>query len=181
MIAIIVIASNLKAQETGTFTDTRDGKIYKTIRIGTQTWMAENLAYKADINCWAYDQNDSNVLKYGYLYNFEMANKVCPTGWHLPGKDEFSILLQNVGGAGKNAFTALVPNGTSCFSALFGGMRLSEDNFINIDFGAIFWSNASWYLYLNSGDPMLIENANTANVATGLGENLGFSVRCIGD
>jgi uncharacterized protein (TIGR02145 family) len=181
MIATMIIAISLKAQQTGTFTDIRDGKIYNTIIIGTQRWMAENLAFKTDINCWAYNQNDSNVINYGYLYNFEMANKVCPVGWHLPSKDEFLILLQNVGGAGENAFNALVPNGTSGFSALFGGMRLNNGIFINIDFGATFWSNSSWYLYLNSGDPMLMENANKANVANGLGENLGFSVRCIGD
>ena len=84
-------------QETNTFTDSRDGKTYKTIKIGTQIWMAENLRYKADSGCWAYKNNENNANKYGYLYNWETAKKVCPAGWHLPSDDEWTILTNYLG------------------------------------------------------------------------------------
>jgi len=74
------------------FTDHRDGKVYKTVRIGNQIWMAENLNYAlADIKCY-------NNTKYGGLYDWETAKKICPAGWHLPNNDEWQILIDFVGG-----------------------------------------------------------------------------------
>jgi len=83
---------------SGTFTDARDGKTYKTITIGNQTWMAENLAYKATKGCWAYDDNEANVAIYGYLYNWETAKTACPDGWHLPSEAEYKVLFEYLGG-----------------------------------------------------------------------------------
>jgi uncharacterized protein (TIGR02145 family) len=99
----------------GTFTDTRDEKTYKTIKIGKQVWMAENLNY-SEGKC--YDDVPANCGKYGVLYNWphamalpydcwinECASQVsakhkgiCPDGWHLPSNEEWKALVSSVGG-----------------------------------------------------------------------------------
>jgi uncharacterized protein (TIGR02145 family) len=84
--------------ETETFTDSRDGKIYKTIIIGNQIWMAENLAYKATEGCWANNNDSAIVNTYGYLYNWDAANSACPAGWHLPSDVEWQELINFSGG-----------------------------------------------------------------------------------
>lgn len=77
--------------------DTRDGKVYKTIQIGRQTWMVENLNYETE-NSYCYDDDLANCEKYGRLYTWEAALNACPEGWHLPTKEEFETLISNVGG-----------------------------------------------------------------------------------
>jgi uncharacterized protein (TIGR02145 family) len=94
--AILIIALNSLAQLSGTITDSRDNKVYKTIKIGTQTWMAENLAYQASDGGWMY--KDQSNLAYGYLYTWETAKNSCPLGWHLPSKAEWEILATYLGG-----------------------------------------------------------------------------------
>ncbi|OWV13842.1 fibrobacter succinogenes major paralogous domain-containing protein [Fibrobacter sp. UWH1] len=110
----------------GTMTDTRDGQVYKTVTIGTQTWMAENLNYDpGDVSsmgsyAWSgcYDNKSVNCTKYGRLYTWEVAMSdascaygnscnpsgivqgVCPSGWHLPSYDEWNTLFTYVGGTG---------------------------------------------------------------------------------
>ena len=97
-VVVIIFALSSVAQTKGTFTDSRDGKTYKTITIGTQTWMAENLAYKNGTGCWAYKNDATSAATFGYMYDWETATKVCPAGWHLPSKAEFETLIKALGG-----------------------------------------------------------------------------------
>jgi len=81
----------------GTFTDSRDKKTYKTIKIGEQIWMAENLNIKTG-NSVCYEDKEDNCKEYGRLYDWETAMKACPSGWHLPDTTEWNILVVAVGG-----------------------------------------------------------------------------------
>ena len=87
----------IAASQKGAMTDSRDGKKYKTVAIGKQTWMAENLNYKTAYS-YCYEDKISNCAKYGRLYIWEAALKACPIGWHLPSKEEFDVLVDAVGG-----------------------------------------------------------------------------------
>jgi uncharacterized protein (TIGR02145 family) len=104
----------------GSLKDDRDDKTYKTVVIGTQTWMAENLNYNAsDSRCygengrvydngyWSANENvyitltdeevQNNCITYGRLYNWATAKSACPSGWHLPSNAEWTTLEDYVG------------------------------------------------------------------------------------
>ena len=136
-----------------TFTDPRDGKVYKTVKIGDQVWMAENLAYDAE-GSKCYDNNPANGEKYGRLYDWETAMKVCPPGWHLPSEQEWEVLVDSAGGkkiAGKKlkAKNGWARNGNGTdefgFSALPGGAggstRRFTDKFITIGTHGYWWGS----------------------------------------
>jgi len=101
-IALLIIAMISVAQREGTFTDTSNGKIYLTVTIGTQTWMAENFSFETD----GYD----TLKKDGYAVNWETANKIAPSGWHLPSKEEWQILFDYLGKKPENVFDELYKN-----------------------------------------------------------------------
>lgn len=84
----------------GSFRDSRDGKVYKTVKIGNQIWMAENLNYEVDngYGSWCYANEYRNCKKYGRLYTYYAAMNACPSGWHLPSESEWKVLFDYVGG-----------------------------------------------------------------------------------
>jgi OOP family OmpA-OmpF porin len=196
------------SQQTTIFKDPRDGKTYKTVKIGTQTWMAENLAFKTGTGCVAYDNLESNIKIYGYLYNWETAKKVCPSGWHLSTREDWSKLTSYLGGdslaGGKLKETGISHWGTpnneatneSGFTALPGGKYDPKSGFSQMGTEGGWWTPDEW----TTTDPNLIESSKTiANIITLINnpdypaylnfylysnirnKEIGFSVRCVKD
>lgn len=99
---VVATAKPVATEEpvASTFTDPRDKKTYKTIKIGSQIWMAQNLDYAGeDGNTGICHGGDpENCKKYGALYTWDEAKKLCPPGWHLPEHNEWQTLINFVGG-----------------------------------------------------------------------------------
>jgi len=130
---------------------TYQGQTYKTVTIGDQTWMAENLNYNTPGNkSKCYDNVPSNCTEYGRLYDWATAmaldpscnldtcsdqiqekhQGICPDGWHIPSNDDWDILVDNAGGFEVAGFTLKAENG---FSALPGGSGSSDDSYYYFD------------------------------------------------
>jgi len=92
LVFMVVSYLSVFSQENGAYVDTRDGKIYKTIQIGTQLWMAENMNYETP-DSWCIE-----CETYGRVYTFKSAQSACPEGWHLASDLEWTILVANLGG-----------------------------------------------------------------------------------
>jgi len=92
------------------FTDPRDGKTYKTVKIGDQIWMAENLNYECE-GSKCFKNDPSYAKKYGRLYNLETAVEACPPGWHIPSKEEWRKLVDYAGGFSTSAYKLKAKDG----------------------------------------------------------------------
>ena len=176
----------------GNMTDSRDGQSYKTVSIGSQTWMAQNLNYEtANSNC--YNDSTKYCEEYGRLYTWAAATSACPNGWHLPTKAEFDTLFSAVGGYcnagaklksinGWNDYNGKSGNGTDdySFSALPAGCKeYYVGNYKGIY--ANFWSSTEF----DSGNAyfMYLQNSNNNSVTSSMfmEKYYGFSVRCVKD
>ena len=157
----------------GTFSDQRDGRSYKTITMGDQTWFAENLAYiphvspgrtQGGIWVYGYDGSDvdaaistENFRVYGCLYDWDTAIKSCPPGWRLPSYEDWSRLAlffgpnAEDGNRMKEVGTRYWENlhfgadNSSGFSARPGGARDPDGEFFGLNSLAAFWSSTESY------------------------------------
>ncbi|MDR2579869.1 MAG: hypothetical protein LBC85_02605 [Fibromonadaceae bacterium] len=157
--------------DKGEFTDVRDGKKYKYVEIGTQTWMAENLNYNAN-GSRCYGNNLANCEKYGRLYDWAMAldipswwntnllgaaiaervTEICPAGWRLPNLEEWTELVSYAGG--NNTAVEKLKTVDHWASALdgtdeFGFSVLPSGSFVNnyftnVERVAYFWTTTEF-------------------------------------
>jgi len=115
VVTVFIFSCSSDDNNYNSFTDSRDGKSYKMVTIGSQTWMAENLNYNfPGSRCYGDETGgDSlgNCKKYGRLYNWNTAMNnsassniipsgvrgICPAGWHLPSNKEWEVLIIYVG------------------------------------------------------------------------------------
>ncbi len=181
-----------------TFTDPRDGKSYKTIKIGNQEWMAENLAFET-ANSWHAGQYSTNGEIYGRLYTWESAKAAVPPGWHLPSDMEWKELEIVIGmdpqDVDKEDFRGDdegrklksqrywaeegYGNDSFGFAALPGGYRSNNCNFLLMTWHGYWWSSTG-----NDNSKAWIRFISYNN--SGISRRLsyvedGYSVRCVKD
>ena len=168
---------------TFTFTACGEKQTYKTVKIGEQVWMAENLNYEAE-GSKCYDDKPDNCKKYGRLYDWETAMKACPSGWHLPSKEEWDKLIEVAGdrSAGKylKATSSWNENGNGTdaygFAALPGGIGNSDGGFSNGGNDGYWWSSSE---SSNDAYIRMMSYGLEESYWSYYGKNLLLSVRCI--
>lgn len=184
--------------EYGTLTDSRDGKNYKTVKIGNLTWMAENLNFDNSATAtgsidssFCYDGIPANCEKYGRLYQEYAATAVCPEGWRLPtandwrdlantAKSEFGDNNGSLRAVGQWEDTIFGDNVTatnaSGFSALPAGYRAKTGECDGEGTKAYFWGedNMNHYAWILSNQyDMEKESMQRGYFA--------YAVRCVKD
>lgn len=191
------------AWEYGSFMDTRDGRVYKTIDIWGQTWMAENLDYRDSVakpelegNRWCYGNEAEQCDAYGSFYSCELSSQVCPAGWHLPSISDwfelynFIVLMGGDPQSGLRAKdgwsdnTGHSRNGTDALglSALPGGIMYGENSYGSATQEAWFWYaqdcslNEYEAFYLSSEGANFVSSSVSGGVVTD-----AYSIRCIKD
>ena len=196
----LLVTTAAVAGETdfGTFTDTRDGQTYKTVKIGEQTWMAQNLNYKTKDGSWCYDNKADNCKQYGRLYDWKTAKTVCPNGWKLPDTADWNRLVLTAGEKGLEDETLKAKSGwkedcdgnKNCngtdnygFSALPGGYRDDDGSFEYAGYDGNWWTATEMddiYVYTRNMKCCSPQWGSRVKV-DGYYESYGLSVRCVAD
>lgn len=169
--------------------DSRDGQMYKTLQIGEQVWMAENLRFDAGEGSYCYDDNEENCVEFGRLYTWKTAmgdteeegsQGVCPEGWHIPSNADWDKLIETVGG--ETAGALFKEDGQLGFNGnLTGGRMALPDGghkYIKEGTDVCFWSSESdstgaFDRNLNNQDDNISKRRYP--------KDYGFCVRCIKD
>jgi uncharacterized protein (TIGR02145 family) len=181
-----------QAIEEGMLVDPRDGTAYRTVRLGSQLWLGENIRYEQE-GSWLYGEDFVNLRVHGRLYDWQGAGCACPPGWHLPTAREWEILFEYLGGSAvaggclKEAGTEhwKSPNTAATNSSGFagrpsGGRRPGEGTFHGLGMFGAFWSSteqsqaAAWAFFLGY-------HYAEVSVRESTSKRFGFSVRCVHD
>ncbi len=181
-------------------TDIRDNKVYPTVQIGSQCWMASNLDFGFQIsdltpqtdNCIAekYIQNSSFVVQnpifqWDELMRYttaEDAQGLCPPGWHIPSAAEWNTLLAFYSGpgmAGGPMKDTLLLNGFKSYQQGFLYQNNTRAFTTGIDAGSMYWTSTSL-----GADRAVARGLNNYNPSVSMYPSLrgnAFGVRCIKD
>src|SRR5687768_3062190 len=163
------------------------GTIPSSVRMpdGKQ-WTTENLNIHTEPS-WCYADDELNCRRYGRLYTWESAQRVCQSlggGWRLPTDDEWRQMAKRYGGVsddsrdkGRAAFTALVSGGRSGFNAVLGGNR-SAGQYARLAAHGLYWTasdndpaSAPFYNFGQNGGALHRQPQGEKRMA--------ISVRCI--
>jgi len=179
----------LKAQnyQKDSFTDSRDGHTYKTVKIGDQVWLAQNLNYATEEGSWPVP-GDSTGMQFGRFYTWEAAKRAVPPGWHLPSEQEFEKLAATLGVTDlpnwNDLYPLLIEGGSSGFNVQLTGSQ--NGNYGKRGKTASFWSSGEWWF--TSKIPIFenpwrlsVRAPNYINIGHGADSSFGFNVRCIKD
>ena len=159
------------------FEDLRDGKVYKMVVIGEQTWMAENLNYDTT-GAECFENSLDSCAKYGRLYSASLAQVVCPEGWHLPSQTEFTELLDTVDGIENLKSAEWDGEDPYGFSALPAGKNdVIAGEYTTWQFITGWWLQSASSSYMKV---LVFKPSNTYSFTSDDSVN-GFSVRCIMD
>ena len=190
------VSSSGVVVEYGTLTDSRDGKNYKTVKIGNLTWMAENLNYDNSATAtgsidssFCYDGIPANCEKYGRLYQEYAATAVCPEGWRLPTADDWRDLtnavkeefgdnngsLRAVGEWENTIFgDNVTATNASGFSALPAGYRAKTGEYDGQGTKAYFWGEDNMNHYA-----WILSNQYDLDKESLIRGYFAYSIRCI--
>ncbi len=179
--------------EFGSFLDTRDGQYYKTVKIESQVWFAENLRYGVDGYSDICYTNDV-TMGCLYLRDDAFANGrskgLCPQGFHIPSYEEWKVLFNSVGGSktaslilrNRSFSSSEAPSLDAVGFSVYGSgffvkseSRYSNDWFGGRDYSAFFWTSSSDGLVVQ----LLKDDAEAHTVTEGRG--YGYAVRCLKD
>lgn len=183
---VVLVLEEKNDECSGTFIDQRDGQEYKMVEIGEQCWMAENLNFET-LTSVCYKNMSENCEQYGRLYKWKSALKICPMGWHLPGKEEWDALLNN---EDINNIAVNIKSGQGWhkgnngsdelgFSVLPGGFSFPRGRFHFIEKRAYFWTSTAFNMY-DSWTQIISFNKESI-VQDNLDKDFKFSVRCVRD
>ena len=139
----------------GEFLDERDNQVYRTIQIGEQVWMAQNMNYYVEgSDCYASDT--LKCLSNGRMYPWIIANQICPNGWHLPDTADFNRLVDFV--KQNNGGKDIAPNLITGKKDIFGFSSITSGGYGT---GAKFTEGDKQYYWTSTAleeDPETIEN-----------------------
>lgn len=188
-----------------------DGNVYKTIKIGTQTWMMENLKVTRyrdgaqiryitkDLATWwnsegrkycDYENNPANSAIYGYLYNWEAAQSpnIAPAGWHVPSDAEWQVLYNYIGGRRDDGAKIQqvgnnywINNNIATNITMFTALPGGQRSESGI-FSSLGWDGI-WWTSTKAGDQAVCYDLYVKGYLERheRSRNSGFSIRCIKD